>query len=202
MYASQFLCGLLQRAQDQRAHEHEKTGPASTEPPPSVDDDKDFLLEDYDSDSNPDSDKAKKRKPLKDLASENTDDGSDEEEEPEQPLKVFFCSRTHSQLSQFVKELQRTAFSTTLKTVSMGSRKSLCINPGIFSIQVFCLKCYVLFLNARQSSSMKFLKLKGHAVAAIFIRSAYDCKCWCSTASGIWEPLYIYRCLLECWFMD
>ena len=53
-----------------------------------------------------------------------------EEEEDVQPMKVFFCSRTHSQLSQFVKELQRTVFSSSLKAVTLGSRKSLCINPG------------------------------------------------------------------------
>lgn len=72
---------------------------------------------------------AGKRKPEMELAS-SSDDDLEEEDEDEEPLKVFFCSRTHSQLSQFVGELQRTEFRTSLQSVSLGSRKTLCINPG------------------------------------------------------------------------
>ncbi|KAK5124527.1 hypothetical protein LTR85_001744 [Meristemomyces frigidus] len=65
-------------------------------------------------------------------------------------LKVFFCSRTHSQLSQFVGELQRvklppgmppepnatapsddTQAPEPVKQLSLGSRKNLCINPKV-----------------------------------------------------------------------
>ncbi|KAI5073385.1 hypothetical protein GOP47_0011398 [Adiantum capillus-veneris] len=91
----------------------------------------DFLLEDYESDDGSNADGKKQ----KDLANESTDDGSDEEAESEKPLKVFFCSRTHSQLSQFVRELQRTSFSTALKTVPIGARKSLCINPEVSKLK-------------------------------------------------------------------
>lgn len=70
-----------------------------------------------------------KRKPDKDISSSSEED-LDEEEEQEEPLKVFFCSRTHSQLSQFVGELKRTKFATSLQSVSLGSRKTLCTNPG------------------------------------------------------------------------
>uniref|UniRef100_A0A453A0G2 Helicase ATP-binding domain-containing protein n=1 Tax=Aegilops tauschii subsp. strangulata TaxID=200361 RepID=A0A453A0G2_AEGTS len=45
--------------------------------------------------------------------------------------KVYFTSRTHSQLSQFVRELKRTDFSGKLRTVCLGSRKSLCINMDV-----------------------------------------------------------------------
>jgi len=38
-------------------------------------------------------------------------------------VQVFFCSRTHSQLSQFVSELQRTTFADTIASVSLASRK-------------------------------------------------------------------------------
>ena len=38
-------------------------------------------------------------------------------------LQVFFCSRTHSQLTQFVSELQRTPFADTVATVALASRK-------------------------------------------------------------------------------
>lgn len=70
-------------------------------------------------------------------------------EETEEELKVFFCSRTHSQLSQFVGELQRVKLPAGLppeeqgpdtasaelteevKQITLGSRKNLCINPKV-----------------------------------------------------------------------
>ncbi|KAL8805582.1 MAG: hypothetical protein Q9182_001847 [Xanthomendoza sp. 2 TL-2023] len=65
-------------------------------------------------------------------------------------LKVFFCSRTHSQLTQFVNELRRVKFpeapwvqnegspgsvqqGNTVKHLPLGSRKNLCINPRVVS---------------------------------------------------------------------
>lgn len=61
---------------------------------------------------------------------EEKDGGFDDEDEEEAALKIYFCSRTHSQLSQFVKELRKTVFASQLKVVCLGSRKSLCINEG------------------------------------------------------------------------
>ena len=59
-------------------------------------------------------------------------------------LKILFCSRTHSQLSQFVGELQRvklppglppepdeTKWFEELKHLTLGSRKNLCINSAV-----------------------------------------------------------------------
>eukprot|EP01022_Parablepharisma_sp_SALTPOND_P016522 TRINITY_DN2443_c0_g1_i2.p2 TRINITY_DN2443_c0_g1~~TRINITY_DN2443_c0_g1_i2.p2 ORF type:complete len:830 (-),score=117.10 TRINITY_DN2443_c0_g1_i2:1658-4147(-) len=45
------------------------------------------------------------------------------------PRRVFYMSRTHSQLSQVVKELKKTEFTPLL--VPMGSREHLCIHPAI-----------------------------------------------------------------------
>ncbi len=74
---------------------------------------------------------ALKRKTNKDVSSSSDEDvEEDDDDEEVEPLKVFFCSRTHSQLSQFVGELQRTAFNSSLQSVTIGSRKTLCINPG------------------------------------------------------------------------
>ena len=75
---------------------------------------------------------------------------ADEEEEVEQTVKIFFCSRTHSQLSQFVSELRRVKLppaesssrcadaqsgkgemTEEIKHLSLGSRKNLCINPQV-----------------------------------------------------------------------
>jgi len=44
--------------------------------------------------------------------------------------KVIFCSRTHSQLAQFVREVRKTAFKNA-RVVSLGSRKNLCIHPDV-----------------------------------------------------------------------
>lgn len=46
-------------------------------------------------------------------------------------LQVIFCSRTHSQLTQFVGEIHRTKFSDLMSLVSLGSRQSLCINDEV-----------------------------------------------------------------------
>jgi chromosome transmission fidelity protein 1 len=92
-----------------------------------------FLLDDYDSDNEYVGKTTRKRKAANASggSSDEEFDLEEDKEENEQPLKVFFCSRTHSQLSQFVKELQKTVFSSSLRAVTLGSRKSLCINPGM-----------------------------------------------------------------------
>ena len=69
----------------------------------------------------------------------------DEVEETE--LKIFYCSRTHSQLGQFVNELRRVKIpppfaqdsekhtkSQTFKHVALGSRKNLCINEKVLKL--------------------------------------------------------------------
>lgn len=45
--------------------------------------------------------------------------------------KIFFCSRTHSQLSQVVQELKKTVYGRSLRIVSLGSRQQFCINPAV-----------------------------------------------------------------------
>jgi chromosome transmission fidelity protein 1 len=58
--------------------------------------------------------------------------------------KIFYCSRTHSQLSQFASELRRvqlppsvitnediTNVDQDVKYLTLGSRKNLCINPKV-----------------------------------------------------------------------
>ncbi|KAI4716679.1 DNA repair helicase [Aureobasidium sp. EXF-10727] len=75
-----------------------------------------------------------------------------EDLEAEDELKIYFCSRTHSQLSQFVNELRRidlpaaipavqqeankkATLSEELKHLSLGSRKNLCINSKVSSLK-------------------------------------------------------------------
>ena len=60
---------------------------------------------------------------MEDSSSEGS--GTDEEDEEGAPKRrrIFFCSRTHSQLSQFVSELHRTPFAETLAVVAIAGRK-------------------------------------------------------------------------------
>ena len=70
--------------------------------------------------------------------------------ETAEELKIFFCSRTHSQLTQFVNELRRVRIpeilgfqdvkersagnvqqESTIRHLPLGSRRNLCINPSI-----------------------------------------------------------------------
>ncbi|RAL06325.1 ATP-dependent DNA helicase-like protein [Aspergillus ibericus CBS 121593] len=76
--------------------------------------------------------------------------GSEDDENDE--VKIFYCSRTHSQLTQFASELRRVTMPSSvpkelsagltgdeeleerLKHVTLGSRKNLCINPDVSSL--------------------------------------------------------------------
>ena len=38
-------------------------------------------------------------------------------------VQIFYCSRTHSQLAQFVKEVKKTTFAEDIRLVTIGSRQ-------------------------------------------------------------------------------
>jgi chromosome transmission fidelity protein 1 len=77
---------------------------------------------------------------------EGKDDGDEE-------IKIFYCSRTHSQLTQFASELRRVHVPSSIpedfpeglanakgveegiKYLSLGARKNLCINPRVSSLK-------------------------------------------------------------------
>ncbi|KAG8643522.1 hypothetical protein MANES_11G044500v8 [Manihot esculenta] len=100
--------------------------------------DEEFLLDEYESDDEVSIGSGKsKRKVGGCLASSSSDeegenDASDEEEEKD--LKIYFCSRTHSQLSQFIKELRKTRFTNEITVVCLGSRKNFCINEDVLKL--------------------------------------------------------------------
>jgi len=95
--------------------------------------DEEFLLEEYDSEEEGGAGSLNsKRKASKFSVSSSSDEEEREsEEEEEVKLKLYFCSRTHSQLSQFIKELRKTVFANEMNIVSLGSRKNFCINEGM-----------------------------------------------------------------------
>jgi chromosome transmission fidelity protein 1 len=79
---------------------------------------------------------------------------NEDDDEADNQTKIFYCSRTHSQLSQFAQELRKVNFPSSLplppgedenekqpdeleeivKHLSLGSRKQLCINPKVASL--------------------------------------------------------------------
>lgn len=112
-------------------------------------DDKEFLVEDYESEGEMGISKKRGVSGCSvDSSSEEEEgeNGCKEEKEEEARLKIYFCSRTHSQLSQFIKELRKTKFATELKVVSLGSRKNFCINEGI---SVNCLRVSRILLDEK-----------------------------------------------------
>ena len=94
--------------------------------------DAEFLLEEYDSGGDG-SLKCKKREMGSCWSSSEEEDEAFEviEERTEVTPKIYFCSRTHSQLSQFVNEFKKTKFSDEINAICLGSRKNLCINKGL-----------------------------------------------------------------------
>lgn len=111
-------------------------------------DEEQFILDDYQSDEDSlsttkysnETTKLMETLGMLPKASEQRDD-----QETIDELKIFFCSRTHSQLSQFTGELQRVKLPPgippedesdesaveELKHLTLGSRKNLCINPKV-----------------------------------------------------------------------
>ncbi|CAL8263560.1 unnamed protein product [Merluccius merluccius] len=62
------------------------------------------------------------------------DDDEDDDLVEDHVTKIYYCSRTHSQLAQFVHEVQKTAFCKDLRMVMLGSRQNLCINEDVLRL--------------------------------------------------------------------
>lgn len=100
----------------------------------------DFLLEEVDAEMEP-----KPKRQRRD-SSDSSEDGLSEEgyvgddDNSTNPSKkspqILFCSRTHSQLSQFVGELLKTEFATSMSLVALASRRTLCINEDVLKLSI------------------------------------------------------------------
>eukprot|EP00958_Prasinococcus_capsulatus_P017004 scaffold1906_cov403-Prasinococcus_capsulatus_cf.AAC.5 len=85
-------------------------------------DDAEFDLDDVDED---------KENLFKRKARDYSTDEDSECEEGDAPVKIFFCSRTHSQLSQVLHEMRKTEFEKEVRAVCVASRKILCVNDKV-----------------------------------------------------------------------
>uniref|UniRef100_H2Z3N7 Helicase ATP-binding domain-containing protein n=1 Tax=Ciona savignyi TaxID=51511 RepID=H2Z3N7_CIOSA len=75
-------------------------------------------------------------------------------------FQIFFCSRTHSQLSQFVKELQKSPFGKQtdpdgfqVTMVGLGSRSNLCINDEVRKLKSMNERCLEMQKNSKPEAS-------------------------------------------------
>ncbi|NXQ59139.1 DDX11 helicase, partial [Anthoscopus minutus] len=63
------------------------------------------------------------------------EEDDDDDLEEDHVTKIYYCSRTHSQLSQFVREVQKSPFGKDTRLVSLGSRQAragnLCVNEEV-----------------------------------------------------------------------
>uniref|UniRef100_A0A671LPW7 Helicase ATP-binding domain-containing protein n=1 Tax=Sinocyclocheilus anshuiensis TaxID=1608454 RepID=A0A671LPW7_9TELE len=50
-------------------------------------------------------------------------------------VSIYYCSRTHSQLAQFVHEVQKSPYGAAVRLVNLGSRQNLCINPEVVRLR-------------------------------------------------------------------
>ncbi|XP_076952036.1 uncharacterized protein LOC143625638 [Bidens hawaiensis] len=122
-------------------------------------DDKEFLVEEYV--SGDEKNGLSKRKGGGICSGSSSSDDEDKEfsdQEEEAGFKIYFCSRTHSQLSQFVKELKKTVFANEIKVACLGSRKNFCINEDVLKLGNSTLineRCLDLQKNKKNQVSKK-----------------------------------------------
>ncbi|KAI9252292.1 helicase C-terminal domain-containing protein [Phascolomyces articulosus] len=113
------------------------------------DDDDEFLLDEYVSDdenndkeptSSNDSNSnlskevrelLAKLEPTKSALSNAQEQDDEEDEDNFDQLKIYYTSRTHSQLSQFIHEVHKTMYSPDTWTIPLGSRKNTCIHKDV-----------------------------------------------------------------------
>lgn len=90
------------------------------------DDDEGLIVEDYQSDGEENPQAKIKHISLAHILGEDEDEEQAlkrQEEEEYQQRKIFYCSRTHSQLAQFIREVKKTEYAKKIRCVSLGSRK-------------------------------------------------------------------------------
>nr|XP_016937000.1 ATP-dependent DNA helicase DDX11 [Drosophila suzukii] len=140
----QQLVGLRQRA---KVHKKQRR-----QPPAKQED----LEKDLEPNSDSDSD-----------AEHQTADGPQENTEDRyRPVQIFFCSRTHSQLTQIVAELRKTPHGQSVRCISLGSRQQLCGNPQVRALKQVGLmneRCLEMATNKAQPNPSKKSRLSAGA---------------------------------------
>lgn len=105
-------------------------------------------------------------------------------------FQIFYCSRTHSQLAQFVREVQKSPFSDSTRVVSLGSRQNLCINDDVKRLKnINKINDRCLELQKKGKGRVQGLKdlLCGHKESHRYMYTWYSCF---YTQSVIIKPVY------------
>ncbi|XP_052048412.1 ATP-dependent DNA helicase DDX11 isoform X2 [Apodemus sylvaticus] len=82
-------------------------------------------------------------------------DEAEDDLEEEHITKIYYCSRTHSQLAQFVREVLKSPFGKETRLVSLGSRQTLCVNEDVKnlgSVQLMNDRCVDMQRSKREKS--------------------------------------------------
>ncbi|NXX34826.1 DDX11 helicase, partial [Nicator chloris] len=80
----------------------------------------------------------------------------DDDLEEEHVTKIYYCSRTHSQLCQFVREVQKSPFGKDTRLVTLGSRQNLCVNEEVRrlgALQLINDRCMEMQKNKHEKKS-------------------------------------------------
>ncbi|XP_070475031.1 ATP-dependent DNA helicase DDX11 isoform X3 [Equus przewalskii] len=83
-------------------------------------------------------------------------DKDEDDLEEEHVTKIYYCSRTHSQLAQFVHEVQKSPFGKDTRLISLGSRQNLCVNEDVRhlgSVQLINDRCVEMQRNKHERKS-------------------------------------------------
>ncbi|XP_047913880.2 ATP-dependent DNA helicase DDX11 isoform X2 [Anser cygnoides] len=89
-------------------------------------------------------------------AASGLEEDDDDDLEEEHVTKIYYCSRTHSQLSQFVHEVQKSPFGKDTRLVSLGSRQNLCVNEEVRrlgALQLINDRCMEMQKNKHEKKS-------------------------------------------------
>ena len=97
---------------------------------------------------------------LDDQTIEEQDDGYQnllEKHEKYRDVQIFFCSRTHTQLAQVVREIKRTPYGERVRCISLASRQQLCIHKQLRKLNNTALineKCLDMAKDSKSKSKI------------------------------------------------
>lgn len=91
-----------------------------------------------------------------------------EQEEDFVRPKIYYASRTHSQLGQFINEVKRTIFADPnhglpVKVVTLASRANLCVNPDVLKLKdsgAINERCAEMQRETKADKKCPYIKLK------------------------------------------
>lgn len=134
-----FSCVVKETKRPHLSNPHENKTTVQNDDDGDIDE---FALLPYDSDDDTSYQKKMRNKKSGNFAKSTASDedfiDSDNEEDDDDEFgidtlklpQIIYCSRTHSQVLQFVNEIRRTIYSD-IRCVTLGSRRNLCINSNV-----------------------------------------------------------------------